>query len=268
MWAFHSLWSYWGSFSFSMASTRRAEPMMWWSVSTFLSISARSMSIWTILACLANVAGFRATRSEKRQPTAMSRSHSSQAVLEALEPCMPIMPVVRGWLPEKPPPPMRLMATGASSFSANALNSLSARPSTTPPPQMTKGRWACPIISRRMSTSSRFGVGFFSSWSRFSSRIPAQPRFSRQGTNSYSISTLGKVTSFKKSISTGPGRPLAATAKAWRMTAGIVAGSRTKKVAFVIGMAMPVMSTSWKASLPNVASVTLQVRKTTGEESR
>ena len=69
-------------------------------------------------------------------------------------------------------------------------------------------------------------------------------------------------------MSTGPGRPRAATAKAWRMTAGMVFASRTRKVAFVIGMAMPVMSTSWKASLPRVASVTLQVIKTTGEESR
>ena len=35
----------------------------------------------------------------------------------------------------------------------------------------------------------------------------------------------------------------------------------------VMGMAMPVMSTSWKASLPRVCSVTLQVMKTMGEES-
>ena len=34
-----------------------------------------------------------------------------------------------------------------------------------------------------------------------------------------------------------------------------------------MGMAMPVMSTSWKASLPSVLSPTLQVRNTTGEES-
>ena len=32
-------------------------PMMWWSVSTFLSISERSMSMWTILAWLAKVSG-------------------------------------------------------------------------------------------------------------------------------------------------------------------------------------------------------------------
>ena len=120
MCSFQAVWSYWGSFSFSIASTRRAEPMMWWSVRTFLSISARSMSIWTILAFRAKVAGSRATRSEKRQPTAISRSHSSQATLEAWEPCMPIMPVVRGWLPGKPPPPMTVMATGASSLSANS----------------------------------------------------------------------------------------------------------------------------------------------------
>ena len=47
----------------------------------------------------------RATRSEKRQPTAMSRSHWSQAVLEAWVPCIPTMPVVRGCAPGKPPPP-------------------------------------------------------------------------------------------------------------------------------------------------------------------
>ena len=49
--SFHSLWSYWGRRSSSAgSSTCRASPMMWWSVWTFLSISARSMSIWTILA--------------------------------------------------------------------------------------------------------------------------------------------------------------------------------------------------------------------------
>ena len=77
----------------SSSSTRRASPMMWWWVSTFLSISARSMSMWTILALGAKVAGSVATRSEKRQPTAMSRSHWSEARLEAWEPCIPIMPV-------------------------------------------------------------------------------------------------------------------------------------------------------------------------------
>ena len=74
--SFQASWWYWGRRSFSMDSTRLAEPMMWWSVSTFLSISARSMSIWTILAWAAKVAGSEATRSENRQPTAISRSHS------------------------------------------------------------------------------------------------------------------------------------------------------------------------------------------------
>ena len=76
------------------------------------------------------------------------------------------------------------------------------------------------------------------------------------------------MTFFKKSMSTGPGRPLAATAKAWRMVSGMLWASRTRKAALVMGMAMPVISTSWKASLPSRFSPTLQVMNTTGEESR
>ena len=48
--SFHSLCSYWGRRSSSRFRTCLASPMMWWSVWTFLLISARSMSIWTILA--------------------------------------------------------------------------------------------------------------------------------------------------------------------------------------------------------------------------
>ena len=169
---------------FSSSSTRLASPTMWWSVRTFLSISERSMSIWTILAWLAKDVGSRATRSEKRQPTAISRSHSLQATLLAREPCMPIMPVVRGWSPGKPPPPMTVIATGASSFSASSLNSLSARPRTTPPPQMSRGRWAWAIISASLSTSSWSGSGVFRSWLVARAWMLVQARFCFQGMNS------------------------------------------------------------------------------------
>mgnify|MGYP006922392546 CR=1 FL=1 len=50
MCSFQAGWLYWGRRSLSRERTRLAEPMMWWSVRTFLSISERSMSIWTILA--------------------------------------------------------------------------------------------------------------------------------------------------------------------------------------------------------------------------
>ncbi len=57
----------------------------------------------------------------------MSRSHSLQATLLAWVPCIPTMPVVRGCAPGKPPPPMTVMATGQSSFSAKAAE-LPVRP--------------------------------------------------------------------------------------------------------------------------------------------
>ena len=60
--------------------------------------------MWTIFAWLAKVSGWRATRSENRQPTAISKSHSLQATLLAWEPCMPIMPVVRGCPPREAAP--------------------------------------------------------------------------------------------------------------------------------------------------------------------
>ena len=64
--------------------------------------------------CLAKVAGSVATRSEKRQPMAMSRSHwSAGDSWRQWEPCIPIMPVNRGWLPGQAPPPMMVEATGA-----------------------------------------------------------------------------------------------------------------------------------------------------------
>ena len=44
-------------------------------------ITLVSMSIWMILARLAKASGFRATRSLKRVPTAMTRSASSMALL-------------------------------------------------------------------------------------------------------------------------------------------------------------------------------------------
>ena len=157
---------------------------------------------------------------------------------------MPIMPVVRGWPPGKPPPPITVMATGASSFSANSRNSRWARPRTTPPPQISSGRSAWAIISRSFPTSWRSGSGFLGKWLAPRVWMLAHFRFSRQGMKVYSISWSAAVTFFKKSMSTGPGRPVAATAKAWRITSGICRASRTRNAALVMGMAMPVESTS------------------------
>src|SRR3712207_8065352 len=52
------------------------------------------------------------------------------------------------------------------------------------------------------------------------------------------------------STSTGPGRPVAARWKASAIRCGISSAEVTRKLCLVIGIVMPRMSASWKASVP------------------
>ncbi len=56
--------------------------------------------------------------------------------------------------------------------------------------------------------------------------------------------------SLAMSTSTGPGRPVEAMWNASAIVRGISAGSVTRKLCLVIGIVMPRMSASWKASVP------------------
>ena len=69
------------------------------------------------------------------------------------------------------------------------------------------------------------------------------------------------------SISTGPGRPLAAMANASRTAAATSDARDTRKLCFVIGRVMPVMSVSWNASDPMRLLPTCPVMQTIGDES-
>ena len=69
------------------------------------------------------------------------------------------------------------------------------------------------------------------------------------------------------STSTGPGRPVEAMWKASAIVRGISAGSVTRKLCLVIGIVMPRMSASWKASVPIAALGTWPVIATIGTES-
>ena len=82
-------------------------------------------------------------------------------MLEATEPCIPIMPVVITSRPETPPPPITVMATGASMRRTNCRNSSWARLRTTPPPQISMGFSDTAIISTSFSTSPRSASGIF-----------------------------------------------------------------------------------------------------------
>ncbi len=76
------------------------------------------------------------------------------------------------------------------------------------------------------------------------------------------------ATSFGKSTSTGPGRPVVATWNASRMMRGMSCASVTSQLCFVTGIVMPSVSHSWNASEPIELSATWPVITTSGIESR
>ncbi|RPK31891.1 hypothetical protein EES39_39865 [Streptomyces sp. ADI92-24] len=69
------------------------------------------------------------------------------------------------------------------------------------------------------------------------------------------------------SMSTGPGRPVEAMWKASAIVRGMSSALVTRKLCLVIGMVMPTMSASWKASVPIDLEGTWPVIATSGTES-
>ena len=93
---------------------------------TILPISAGSMSMWMTLACGANSETLPVTRSEKRAPTAMSRSHSMTAMLAYFDPCMPTGPRLCLFEQGMAPLPMSEVTTGMSMVSESSTSSWQA----------------------------------------------------------------------------------------------------------------------------------------------
>ena len=80
----------------------------------------------------ANAFAFPSARSEKRTPTASSRSQRCMAMFAACVPCMPSMPRLMGFSGSLLPSPIRVLAIGASMRAERAFSSSAA--SVTPPP--------------------------------------------------------------------------------------------------------------------------------------
>ena len=80
-------------------------------------------------------------------------------------------------------------------------------------------------------------------------------------------SMVALETSFGTSIRTGPGRPVVATWKAAATTRGISAASLISQLCLVMPIVTPVMSHSWKASVPMDPVATWPVITTRGVES-
>ena len=73
--------------------------------------------------------------------------------------------------------------------------------------------------------------------------------------------------SFVMSTSTGPGRPVPAISNAAAIASGMSSARFTRNECFVIGIVMPTMSASWKASVPIRFENTWPVMQTIGTES-
>ena len=73
--------------------------------------------------------------------------------------------------------------------------------------------------------------------------------------------------SFGMSSSTGPGRPVVAMWNASRTARGMSAASVTNSLCLVTERVMPMVSHSWKASVPMAAYGTWPVITTIGTES-
>ncbi len=69
------------------------------------------------------------------------------------------------------------------------------------------------------------------------------------------------------STTTGPGRPVRAMWKASWIERGISSGCWIMKLCLTIGIVMPIVSASWKPSVPSSSVRTWPVRNTTGTES-
>ena len=116
------------------ASTPFKSPTIGTCASRILPISAGSMSMWMTSACGANSESLPVTRSEKRAPAAMMRSHSVMAMLANFEPCMPTGPRFIGCDAGNAPLPMSVVTTGICMSVESFTSSSVAFEAIAPPP--------------------------------------------------------------------------------------------------------------------------------------
>ncbi len=102
--------------------------------------------MWMTRAPGANASSLPVTRSSKRAPQAISRSHLFIAQLAAREPCMPGRPMHCGWLSGTTPFAISVVTTGSWAASARAIRSAGSQ-LIAPPPTYRVGRSAARIAS-------------------------------------------------------------------------------------------------------------------------
>ena len=137
-----------------------ASPMTRVTVSTFLSTSLLSMSMWTTFAPGEKSSRRAVVLSDILAPTTRRTSASETMRFASPVPCIPQRPVKRGWSLDMAPFPIRVVVTGATSMSASFTSSAEAFDAMTPPPAMMTGLWALERRVAAQSISRGLGSGF------------------------------------------------------------------------------------------------------------
>ena len=167
------------------------------STCTFFEIAAVSISICTICAFGANEWSFPVILSLNLVPIENNRSHSFTAILHAYAPCIPRLPIYKGCVVGIAPRPITVVTTGTFVMSTSFVNSSLACAILTPPPARNNGFFAFESI-----LIARFNCPTWTCVFGLYPRI-----FTSFG---YSAFPSSPITSFGRSISTGPGLPVLA----------------------------------------------------------
>ena len=131
-----------GSVSRRASRDARRSPITYAASVTFLSISAGSMSNWTILALPTSSPRDPVARSVNLAPMAIMTSALLTASVAKECPCIPVSPRFAGNAVGIAERPIRLHPAGACIFSESRMTSSPAPALTVPPPQYIMGRFA------------------------------------------------------------------------------------------------------------------------------
>ena len=164
-----------------------------------LDIEVGSISTCTMVAFGQNFLTLLVTRSSNLAPKARITSAFAMALLASKLPCIPNMPIKLLCRPDIPPNPIRVLVTGALSFSTNSVNNSAALAMIMPPPAYITSRFACVIVCTA-----------FLIWRWWPLTVGLYERILTSALKINSAVYCGIRISLGSSITTGPGRPVLA----------------------------------------------------------
>ncbi len=179
-------------------------------------------------------------------PASSTTSASARAAAAAEVPIDPVTPTLSGWFSAIAPLPDSVVPTAADICSARTVSSAPAPECITPPPARMNGRCARRSASAAAVTSAASGAGRNAGKRPNRALVPGGPP--RAVSPAVSAAGPSRMSCGRKSA-TGPGRPVVASRKACRTSAGRVAGAATVACHLVTGASRADWSRACDAAL-------------------